>query len=72
VESCRLANREGQTRVIMLSDRELEPDNIYEKASEDFEIGRHGSGMHDMAIATRNIFFSPRLKKAITQPNTPS
>ena len=72
VENCRLANQPGQTRVIMLSDRELEPDGIYTKASEDFEIGRLGSRMHDMAIATRNIFFSPRLKNATTPTDTPS
>jgi hypothetical protein len=56
----------------MLSDRELEPDGIHEKASEDFEIGGHGSRMHDMAIATRNIFFSPRPKKASTPTDTRS
>jgi hypothetical protein len=71
VENCRLANQPGQTRVIMLSDRELEPDGIYSKASEHFEIGRHGSRMHDLAIATENIFFSPRPKKAITPTDTP-
>lgn len=62
VESCRLANQPGQMRVIMLSDRELEPQGIYTKASEIFEIRRHGSRMHDMAIATQNVFFSPRPK----------
>jgi len=71
VENCQLANQPGRTRVIMLSDRELEPDGIYAKASEDFEIGRHGSRMHDMAIATHNIFFSPRPKKATTPTDTP-
>jgi hypothetical protein len=72
VESCRLANQPGHTRVIMLSDRELEPDGIYEKASEDFEIRRHGARMQDMAIATHDIFLSPRPKKAITPTGAPS
>jgi len=70
VENGRLANQPGRTRVIMLSDRELEPDGIYSKASEIFEIGRHGSRMHDMAVATHNIFFSPR-PKAITPTGAP-
>lgn len=62
VESCRLANEPGRMRVILLSDRELEPDGIYTKASEEFEIGGHGSTIHSMAIATHNIFFYPRPK----------
>jgi hypothetical protein len=62
VENCRLANQPGRTRVIMLSDRELEPHRLYEKTSQHFEIGRHGTTMQDMAIATHDIFFSPRPK----------
>lgn len=62
VENCRIPNRDGRMRVIMLSDRELEGDGIYSKASEHFEIGRHGSRMHDLAIATDSIFLSPRPK----------
>ena len=62
VNNCRLANQPGRNRVIMLSDRELEPDRIYEKSSENFEIRRHGTTLQDMAFATHNIF-SPRPKK---------
>ena len=72
VENCRLANKPGRTRVIMLSDRELEPHRLYEKTSEDFEIRRHGTTMQDMAIATHDIFFLPRPKKGITPTDAQS
>lgn len=63
IENCRDAN-DGcrRTRVIMLSDRELEPYHVYEKVSAEFEI-RGGHSLHDMALATHNIYFEPRRKK---------
>ncbi len=62
IENCRRANDGGRrTRVIMLSDRELEPYHIYERASAEFEI-RGGHSLHDMALATHDIYFRPRKK----------
>ncbi len=71
VENCRFANQPGRTRVIMLSDRELEPHRLYEKTSQEFEIRRHGTTMQGMAIATHDIFFSPRPKKGVMPTDTP-
>jgi hypothetical protein len=63
VENCKLANKNGRTRAIMLSDRELEPYHVYERTSLEFEISRGGHSLHDMAITTHEVFFSPRPKK---------
>jgi hypothetical protein len=61
IENCRRANDKGRTRVIMLSDRELEPYHIYEKTSAQSEI-RGGHSLHDMALSTVDIYLKPRLK----------
>jgi hypothetical protein len=63
VENCKLANKNGRTRAIMLSDRELEPYHIYERTSLEFEISRGGHSLRDMALTTYEVFFSPRPKK---------
>jgi hypothetical protein len=62
VENCKLTNKNGRTRAIMLSDRELEPYHVYERTSLEFEISRGGYSLHDMAITTNEVFFSPRPK----------
>jgi hypothetical protein len=62
-ENCKLANKNGRTRAIMLSDRELEPYHVYERTALEFEISRGGHSLHDMAITTHEVFFSPRPKK---------
>jgi hypothetical protein len=63
VENCRLANKNGKTRAIMFSARELEPYHIYERTSLEVEISRGGHSLRDMAIATHEAFFSPRARK---------
>jgi len=64
VENCRLANGRGRTRVVMLSNRELEPYHVYEKTSMEYEIHRGGGhSLHNMALATHEIFFAPTPKK---------
>ncbi|MGA9391935.1 MAG: hypothetical protein WBV69_15995 [Candidatus Sulfotelmatobacter sp.] len=67
VENCRLANESGSNRVIMLSDRELEPYHVYEKSSKEFELRRQGRSLRDMALATHDIFFAPRPKQSTGQ-----
>lgn len=64
IENCRQANGRGRTRVVMLSNRELEPYHVYEKTSMEYEIHRGGGhSLHDMALATHDIFFAPKPKK---------
>lgn len=65
IENCRLANSKGRTRAIMFSDRELEPYHVYEKTSKEFELRRNGHSLQDMAIATHDIYFSPRPKQTV-------
>jgi hypothetical protein len=63
VENCRKAQpRDGGCRVIMLSNRELEPYFLYEKASRQFDVRESVASLQDMALATVHIYFSPRLK----------
>jgi hypothetical protein len=69
VENCKLANRNGRTRAIMLSDRELEPYRAYERTSLELEISRGGYSLHDMAITTHEAFFSPRPRKGARTAN---
>jgi hypothetical protein len=69
IENCRLANGRGRTRVVMLSNRELEPYNVYEKTSIEYEIRRGGGhSLLDMALATHDIFFAPTPKKISAGP----
>jgi len=60
IENCQHANKSRPNRVILLSDRELEPYHVYDKASKEFELRRHGHTLQDMAISTHDIFFAPR------------
>ncbi len=47
----------------MLSNRELEPYHVYEKTSMEYEIHRGGGhSLHDMALATHDIFFTQKRK----------
>lgn len=64
IENCKLANKNGRTRAIMLSDRELEPYHLYARTALELEISGGGHSLHDMAITTHEAFFSPRPKKS--------
>ena len=66
IENCRRANEGGGNRVIMLSDREIEPNEVYAKASLEFET-RGGHSLHEMANATRDIYLLPRPKASSTK-----
>jgi hypothetical protein len=67
IENCRTAQHQsGGLRVIMLSDRELEPYFLYEKTSQQFEIRQSAVSLDDMARVTHDVFFAPRPKTAST------
>lgn len=68
VTRCRAAQPRFGRRVILLSDRELEPYFVYELAEQEFDIPPSSSSLHDLALATENIYFTPRRKP---QPKTP-
>ena len=48
-------------RVIMLTDRELEPYNIYEKTEKSFDVPRIVIEIEKLAEATDRIYFNPNL-----------
>lgn len=71
-ERCKLAQGQYQRRVIMLSERELEPYFMYERAEQEFEIKRSAISLEDMVLATQNIYFDPKPKaQAAPVPDKP-
>ncbi|MFO7957389.1 MAG: hypothetical protein R6X33_09840 [Candidatus Brocadiia bacterium] len=57
---CEEAQGDYRPRVIMLSERELEPYHVYELVEEEFDIRNpHVVSLEDMANATNDIYFRP-------------
>jgi hypothetical protein len=74
IARCRAAQDPHSPRVILLSDRELEPYHIYERTAKQFDIRPIASSFRDLARATNNIFFAPkpRVAAAIDASPTPA
>ena len=53
--------QKGRSRssIILLSDRELEPYLVYERAAKDFEIDSTASSLSDLARTTHQLYFHP-------------
>jgi hypothetical protein len=64
IELARSLNGEHQLRVIMLTERELEPYRLFERTEKLFKINRYAGSPKDLARATVSIFLDP-------QPVTP-
>jgi hypothetical protein len=62
IKACHAAQG-GMQRVIMLSNRELEPYFMYQKTEQEFEISHSGVSLDAMARVTHDVFFQPRRKK---------
>lgn len=62
VERCKKAQYARRSRVILLSDRELEPYFVYERTEKEFDIRGSAINLKDLATATISIFFEPRPK----------
>lgn len=62
VERCKKAQDPYRKRVILLTDRELEPYFIYERTEKAFAIDKHATSLDDLAKNTEDIFFSPKLR----------
>lgn len=60
IERCRSAQSSYRQRVIMLSDRELEPYFVYERTKEEFQIQSSVISLQGLAAATDLIYFHPR------------
>jgi len=65
VERCKGAQGEYERRVILLSDRELEPYFMYERAEKEFVIRPSAISLEDMAQATQDIYFDPKPKNPL-------
>ena len=50
-----------QCRVILLTDRELEPYYLYDRTSKLFDVNSFSSTPTELAQATVNIFFNPKV-----------
>jgi hypothetical protein len=68
VTRCRAAQSPHRFRVILLSDRELEPYFVYERTEKEFNIRRAAISLEDLAHNTHDIFFEP--KRKVTEPAT--
>jgi hypothetical protein len=71
VERCKAAQGKYERRVILLSNRELEPYFMYERADKQFEIHSVAVTLEDMVRATENIYFDPKPKAQPAGPNRP-
>jgi hypothetical protein len=68
VERCKAAQGQYARRVILLSERELEPYFMYQRAEKEFEIRASAISLDDMVRATETIYFNPKPR---TQPEEP-
>lgn len=60
IAACKMAQGDFEPRVIMLSDRELEPYDLYELAEKEFVMRQsYASSLEDMARATIEVYFNP-------------
>jgi len=62
IARCRAAQPAGRRRVILLSDRELEPYFVYERAAEEFVIDSTAISLEDLANTTYALYFDPKPK----------
>lgn len=62
VARCRAAQPPHGRRVILLSDRELEPYFVYERAEQEFDMRSTAVSLEDLALGTHQIYFEPRRK----------
>lgn len=63
VKNCELAQPVQSPRVIMLSDRELEPYYAFERTAKEFAIRPTANSLRNLASATSSIYFQPRRTK---------
>jgi hypothetical protein len=69
IDRCRAAQDPHRARVILLSDRELEPYFVYERTEKEYEVRASAISLEDLAKATQDIYFEPRPKQQATAAN---
>jgi len=55
-------------RLILLSDRELEPYFVYEWAGKEYVIDATAISLEDLVNATHQLYFDPKPKPKASQP----
>ena len=60
IELAKSLNEQHRRRVILLTDRELEPYHVYDRTSKLFKVDSYGGSAKDLALATELIFFNPQ------------
>jgi len=65
-EECHAAQSAGRKRLILLSDRELEPYFVYEWAEKEFVIDPTAVSLEDLANTTHALYFDPKPKNPHT------
>ena len=60
IARCRAGQPAGSKRVILLSDRELEPYFVYERAAKEFVIDSTATSLEDLANTTHALYFDPK------------
>jgi hypothetical protein len=68
IARCRGAQPAGRRRVILLSDRELEPYFVYDWAAKEFEIDSSAISLQDLANTTHSLYFDPKPKRPAASP----
>jgi hypothetical protein len=58
IELARSLNGPYQRRVIMLTERELEPYHVYERTQKELGIKSYGGSSEELAAVTDHIYFS--------------
>ena len=61
VETIKAGQGKYSPQLIMLSDRELEPYEVFELAQQEFEVS-HGRSLENLAQGTDAIYLNPRRK----------
>jgi hypothetical protein len=62
IARCRLGQTPARKRVILLSERELEPLRIYERTAKEFNIDESVTSLDDLASVTHDVYFEPKAK----------
>ena len=62
ISRCEALEKKHPGRVIMLSARELEFYHVFERTAQEFKIRAAAISLKDLAHATPDIFFSPKIK----------
>lgn len=60
IELAKSLNDRSIQRVILFTDRELEPFRFYERTEKMFKVGQYGGSVRTLASATISIFFNPQ------------